>query len=440
MDNALFWNIFEPSISLVENILLISFLHTFLPRKRRGLVGWCGFCGVVGVGFAFSFIENMEPIVSWEVFITIALLLGYALLFLQGSIVKKIVVSIAARQLTTISNSFVIFLCVMLLNIDADTFLVERTAARIIVIILTKIVYFFLSQIISGLFARHGILFTWQWFVAGMGFLMSTIAGSVAISLLHSGVVHTATATLQVFIIVSCIWGLSALFYFITAWMMRDNDKKLKQKLTDQEQQAQIERYIQTQKSNDEIASIQHDMLNYISSLQHLVEQGDYDHAIMFCRELTQKVEKVQVYLHTDVSFIDAVLNEKISASKRKEIDTKCSIFSKLDKIDALAFCSVFGNLMDNAMEAEEKFPVENRYIAVEIYDQYGYVWLKVSNYTDGSVLSSNPHFQTTKRTEEGHGIGHLSVKRTMEEIDGAIRYNELEHLFIAKAAFPPKE
>ena len=44
--------------------------------------------------------------------------------------------------------------------------------------------------------------------------------------------------------------------------------------------------------------------------------------------------------------------NTKITLARSEKVDVKCTILSKMEGIDDLEFCSVFGNLMDNAIEA----------------------------------------------------------------------------------------
>ena len=55
------------------------------------------------------------------------------------------------------------------------------------------------------------------------------------------------------------------------------------------------------------------------------------------------------------------------------------------------------------------------------------------------SVLNENSSLNTTKKDTSSHGIGHKSVKRTMQKVGGALKYYETGDLFCAEAVFPIK-
>jgi len=109
-----------------------------------------------------------------------------------------------------------------------------------------------------------------------------------------------------------------------------------------------------------------------------------------------------------------------------------------MDGVDGLEFCSVFGNLMDNAIEAERTV-ADGKKIEILIEEKMGYLRLLVQNKIDRSVLKENPELRTTKKTEGVHGIGHKSVEWTMQKMGGAVKYYEKDGMFCAETVFPVK-
>lgn len=439
MDNPLFWTLFEPGISLLENILLVSFVVSCLgsnteSRARKML----GVTGTVLVGFLFSFVENTPPISSVEFLITIIILFLYALFFLNGSVLRKAIVCVVARVLTMLSNSLVIFLLSVIFRVDGGIVFAEQDSARVITVLLTKVIYFFLSRLVASFFQRKGNLLPWQWLSIGAGFLMSNFSGTMAIALTREVPMGNQTARIQMLVIVCMIWLICLLFYFTVVRMMRDNDLRTENELLRQNKEHQVSQIQQIQDSNERVSAIKHDLKNYVGLVERLLRQGKTEEALAKCEEVTGLIDSVQVQLKTGSDSIDAVLNEKISLSKQKGIDTKCSVFCDTAKLPVLAFCSVFGNLMDNAMEAEMKLPQERRRITVELFSRYGMSYLRISNAITGSVLDSNPKLETTKHEERTqHGLGHKSAERTLHDLGGTIHYREKDGNFIAEAVFP---
>ena len=439
MDNPVFWTAFELFISLLENILLAAFVYNSLgpkPTNRRKAI--LGTAGVVLAGFLFSFVENTPPISSVEFLITILILFGYALLFLQGSVLKKAAVCVIARVITMLSNSLVLFLLGAIFQVDASSLIYIQDSARVMAVLLTKILYFFLSRLVAAFFRRKGNLLPWQWVSMGAGLLMSSFSGTAAIALARNFPLENQAARLQILAVVSAIWLICLLFYFTVAHMARDNDLRTENELLRQGQAHQREQLRQLRDSGERIAAVKHDLKNYVGLIEQLIRQGNTPEALDKCREVTGLVEQVQARLETGSESIDAILNEKISLSRQGGIDTKCSVFCETSALPALAFCSVFGNLMDNAIEAELALPPAERRISIELFQRFGMEHLVISNAIADSVLESNPELETTK--PDGavqHGLGHKSVERAMRDLGGSIRYREKDGQFIAEAVFP---
>ena len=68
-----------------------------------------------------------------------------------------------------------------------------------------------------------------------------------------------------------------------------------------------------------------------------------------------KRIDKLYQIVKTDNSFVNAILNQKLSEAKERGIDVKCVILTSFHGIDNKDICNLFGNLLDNAIEANEK-------------------------------------------------------------------------------------
>ena len=191
-------------------------------------------------------------------------------------------------------------------------------------------------------------------------------------------------------------------------------------------------------RSNEELREFKHDLKNYLLPLQEAMETMPQSEMVKVWKKINQKIEDVQTLIQTGNSYVDSMINTKITFARSEKVDVKCTILSKIEGIDDLEFCTVFGNLMDNAIEAERKV-TEKKEIIIFVEEKMGYLRLEIQNKIEKSVLNENSSLNTTKKDTSSHGIGHKSVKRTMEKVGGALKYYETGDLFCAEAVFPIK-
>ena len=191
-------------------------------------------------------------------------------------------------------------------------------------------------------------------------------------------------------------------------------------------------------RSNEELREFKHDLKNYLLPLQEAMETMPQSEMAKVWEKINQKIEDVQTLIQTGNSYVDSMINTKITLARSEKVDVKCTILSKMEGIDDLEFCSVFGNLMDNAIEAEWKV-TEKKEIIIFVEEKMGYLRLEIQNKIEKSVLNENSSLNTTKKDTSSHGIGHKSIKRTMQKVGGALKYYETGDLFCAEAVFPIK-
>ena len=185
-------------------------------------------------------------------------------------------------------------------------------------------------------------------------------------------------------------------------------------------------------RSNEELREFKHDLKNYLLPLQEAMETMPQSEMVKVWEKINQKIEDVQTLIQTGNSYVDSMINTKITLARSEKVDVKCTILSKMEGIDDLEFCTVFGNLMDNAIEAERKV-TEKKEIIIFVEEKMGYLRLEIQNKIEKSVLNENSSLNTTKKDTSSHGIGHKSVKRTMQKVGGALKYYETGDLFCAE-------
>lgn len=391
------------------------------------------------VGMIFPALEKYPAIYDrWELWLTLLWLFGYLAVSTRGSILRKIIAAVVARELTTFVNTAVLFGCSLLLQESVASFIQQQDIARIATVLLTKILYFFVGKILNGLLFERKNLVNWQWIVIGCSLVFSTVAGKTLITLSRDFPGIQMQEQKLMLLCVSCIWLMCLIMYFVVQQMSKDNQTKLEYELMKEKEKYSKESMEIIKRSNEELREFKHDLKNYLLPLQEAMETMPQSEMAKVSEKINQKIEDVQTLIQTGNSYVDSMINTKITLARSEKVDVKCTILSKMEGIDDLEFCSVFGNLMDNAIEAERKV-IEKKEIIIFVEEKMGYLRLEIQNKIEKSVLNENSSLNTTKKDTSSHGIGHKSIKRTMQKVGGALKYYETGDLFCAEAVFPIK-
>lgn len=162
-----------------------------------------------------------------------------------------------------------------------------------------------------------------------------------------------------------------------------------------------------------------HDMNHHNLVIWKLAEQGEYERLHEYLGKLWPQ-SRTGHRQWTQNPVMDMVLEHKILAMEKKEI--KCQICSDIiGEISILdrELCSLFANLLDNAMEACEKLEKEERNISVEIRRHHAMLMLIVENSCRQDAPVKKGIFRTTKKNRVLHGYGLRSVRQTVKNYGG---------------------
>ena len=188
-------------------------------------------------------------------------------------------------------------------------------------------------------------------------------------------------------------------------------------------------------RSNEELREFKHDLKNYLLPLQEAMETMPQSEMVKVWEKINQKIEDVQTLIQTGNSYVDSMINTKITLARSEKVDVKCTILSKMEGIDDLEFCSVFGNLMDNAIEAAKEVK-ENPEIRVLIKTK-GVLYISVRNTVKDSEMEKPfRHNYTTKEDALLHGFGISCIRELVDKNGGRFDLNVSEGWFRAEIFF----
>lgn len=120
---------------------------------------------------------------------------------------------------------------------------------------------------------------------------------------------------------------------------------------------------------------------------------------------------------NTSSEILDIILMDKDKEAKNKNIDFifKMEVID-LNFISELDTITIFGNLYDNAIEANEII-YKNKYIKTAIYQVNQMIVIRIENSCKNNIEYIGEKIKTTKKEHDGIGIGN--IKRTLKKYNG---------------------
>ena len=191
-------------------------------------------------------------------------------------------------------------------------------------------------------------------------------------------------------------------------------------------EEEQIKQFKMQMRNNEQLNIKYHDLKHKINSLEGTLPQQEI-------REINQMLKTYDGSYQTGIAGLDTLLNEKSYYCLKHNIDLTLNGDTKaLSFINELDIYSLFGNVLDNAIEAVRQIQEkEKRVISIIIEKKGEMIYLNEMNYTNG-----NPNFidglpQTTKTGEKGyHGFGMKSIRNTVEKYNGMVNVSINGDLF----------
>lgn len=219
----------------------------------------------------------------------------------------------------------------------------------------------------------------------------------------------------------------SVLIYYFMIYMVERYSYLLNKRYEDQmyreEMQYKEEYYSEVEKRNEYVKNLKHNLKNRVSGWHFLLENRDYDglntQLAVLCREL----EEIDNQIYCENPIVNSVLRIKLGIARAEGIRKEISIrIPKQMQLDYGDIGVLYGNLLDNAIEACRKLEVEKRFLKLDNKYVDGKLILIIRN---SKILDKNETLVTSKRDHDMHGRGILSVRKVVEAYDGVIDFKD---------------
>lgn len=201
------------------------------------------------------------------------------------------------------------------------------------------------------------------------------------------------------------------------------------------------------EKMEDEtrIRQIYHDMKNHLLVLENVMadtepaasftENVSTDSVHPSIRHLRQQMESYENYYRTGNPYLDVIIRDKAKTAREKQIDfTAILHFADGSFLDPLDISTIFGNALDNAIEASEKLAVSRRVVSVKARRIHDMLVIAVEN---NALPDADASGKTTKEDALFHGFGLSNIRAAVDKYDGQCTVKCKDGVFVLKIMIP---
>lgn len=180
-----------------------------------------------------------------------------------------------------------------------------------------------------------------------------------------------------------------------------------------------------------------HDVKNHFLLIKKYEEEKEYEKLHNYIEDIIGEFIESNSNIYTGNRTLDFILDQKRLIAEQEEIQfiLKVTMIGKLP-FKEQEICSMFGNLIDNAIEASKKLKIEEKKIYITIEKKKQMIYIEIKNEVEEEPIKRNNKFITLKEDKNLHGYGLKSVQRIVEKYDGIITYETADKMFTTAISF----
>ena len=364
---------------------------------------------------------------TYKMTIQIILIVTLALVFYKGSVFNIIASALMGLMIPAACESFTL----IGVGLFADT--ISVNVSGIIFASLPVYMICILVNIIAALLL-HFLLRNFCYQLRKNDFIVVLLFEFVTFLFINNSIVHFLMGeyneTLDLIIMLLSTAFMLLFLYLKNNYYLQEQEQKDKIQIAQLQQQFAY--YQEKMKDEERIRSIYHDLKNHLLVMEN---RQNTEETRQMAETLRSQIADYEDYVHTGNEFLDIILKDKAAKAREKQIDFSAMVdFHGIDFMEPLDISTIFGNAIDNAIEASENLPEYKRLITVKAERVRDMLLITIENNTaPGNHLTEG----TTKKDRFVHGFGIPNIKKAVEKYSGQCSFQQEERVYRLKILIP---
>ena len=422
--------------NLFQSVMFVGFLYLFFDKPESKLKRFIPFV----VAVILMFIDSSALTLFGSYFgtdwyyldsvIAIAILMIYALFFLDGKWYLRIIMPIVDFGINAVvSYTFSYFVSFVTKTPLELAFSASTTFRYICLVVVNLTTLLFLWLILR--FGSKNIKLS-----NGSEVMAFTVIPVLCIIVMYCNFfayqLSGFNSTILPYLLAICfvMVGIAVVVCVMLNRISKANEMKTDYLLTAQREKLYEESIMASNEQIEKISRIKHEAKNKMSSIKKLILEKNVDEAVTLCDVTLENLKSTYTPIHTTNPVLNAIVNVELEKATSSNIDFFVNITDALSKLQSADTISLVGNLCDNAIEYLVTQPKDKREMKLHIRSHLDYYIITCSNKISSSILVKNPELSTTKEDKDNHGKGLSVLKDIAKANDGNITYSEEDGYF----------
>ena len=175
-----------------------------------------------------------------------------------------------------------------------------------------------------------------------------------------------------------------------------------------------------------------HDFNNHLLAIKALYENGHEAQAAKYIDDLSEQSYARLLPAKSGSDTLDLLLFKKHQQAGEMGVSVRFKMGCSLAGLSVTDYdlCSLFGNILDNAIEAVRKVKTADAEVVLRVDRQNSMLYICCENPYEGELIKQDGELKTTKKDTTKHGIGLSSVKHICKKYNGSLEVEMKDNIF----------
>ncbi|MBQ9949109.1 MAG: GHKL domain-containing protein [Clostridia bacterium] len=232
--------------------------------------------------------------------------------------------------------------------------------------------------------------------------------------------------------------SVSVVSLFLSYKIASVNKKYVDERMVARRHEDELQHYEQMGAMLQALRTNKHDFNLHLRTILGMSKNSD--EICEYVEQLLSEPAQVQMRINTGNVSLDALISEHMMRADTAGISFSSKLFiPERLPMPVTEFCSILGNLLDNALEASKKI-TDKAYIRLSVTPENDMLRIYVENSSDGNYKKLHERLLTTKKDSLEHGLGLARINFLVRKYGGACHFNPCSDRFEANIFLPLSE
>lgn len=213
------------------------------------------------------------------------------------------------------------------------------------------------------------------------------------------------------------------------------NVYKEKEQITDRYLNEQKNHYVYLETREQETKKFRHDLRSHMELISNLAKNREYEKIDKYLEKMHIKIDSFGNIITVQNGIVDAIINQYYVKAQQSGIAMEVrGRFPEECVIDAYDLCTIFSNVLSNAVEAA--IETEKKMISLECRYNDKNIIIVVKNSYNNEYQNGTLQWKTRKENLDYHGYGLENMKDSVEKYNGVYDIETKDNIFTLTILF----